>query len=271
MRANSQHSRQKAAYLSEHTLSGFLKTRRKFSAALRCLLYSAHRRVAPLGNAGPFVSFSFDDFPRTAYTVGGSILRSFGVRGTYYVAMGLMNTSNALGDQFHMEDLCLAAKDGHELASHTFGHTSSHGIPLSRFLEDVRKGRRAITETGSFPATANFAYPRGEVTLSAKQAVGREMLSCRGIYGGFNGPLVDLNLLRANSLYGDIDRLNTVERLLRENQSRKSWLIFYTHDVRFNPSPYGCTPEFLESVVHLAVKGGAKVLPVAEVLTYGST
>src|SRR5271169_4689030 len=94
-------------------------------AARRRLLCFLHRRVGLLGSPGPFVSFAFDDFPRTAYTVGGSTLKKFGVRGTYYVAMGLMNTSNELGEQFRLEDLHAAAADGHELASHTFSHKSS--------------------------------------------------------------------------------------------------------------------------------------------------
>ncbi len=232
----------------------------------RRLLCSLHRRVGLLGKSGPFVSFAFDDFPRTAYTVGGSILKSFGVRGTYYVAMGLMNTSNGLGDQLHLEDLDAAGADGHELASHTFSHSSSREVPLSVFQQDVQKGHGAIWEIANLAPSRNFAYPFGEVTFAAKQALGRKMLSCRGTYGGLNGPVVDLNLLRANSLYGDTDGLGRVQRLILENEERKTWLIFYTHDVRPSPSPYGCTPKFFESAVRLAVDRGAKVVPVAEVL-----
>jgi peptidoglycan/xylan/chitin deacetylase (PgdA/CDA1 family) len=231
----------------------------------RKLLCSRHRRLAALGHSGPFVSFTFDDFPRTAYTAGGAILRSLGVRGTYYVAMGLMNKSNDLGEQFRLEDLHAASADGHELATHTFSHHSSRGVSLGAFQEDVRKGRSAVQEMASLVPSDNFAYPYGEVTLAAKQTVGKEMMSCRGIYGGWNGPLIDLNLLKANSLYGHLDQLKIVEQLILENEKEKGWLIFYTHDVRPNPSVYGCTPELLESAV-IAGTSSAKILPVAEVL-----
>jgi peptidoglycan/xylan/chitin deacetylase (PgdA/CDA1 family) len=231
----------------------------------RTLLSSRHRRTAALGDSGPFVSFTFDDFPRTAYTAGGTILKNLGVRGTYYVAMGLMNTSNDLGEQFRLDDLYAAADDGHELATHTFNHHSSRRVSLNAFKEDVRKGCDAVREIAGLAPSGNFAYPYGEATLAAKQAVGREMISCRGTSGGRNGPLVDLNLLRANPLYGHLDRLKTAERLILENEKAKGWLIFYTHDVRPNPSVYGCTPELLESVA-IAGKRGAKLLPVAEVL-----
>lgn len=200
----------------------------------RGVLCSFRTRLVALGSAGPIVSFTFDDFPRTAYTAGGAILKSHGVRGTYYVAMGRMNTSNGLGDQFLLSDLQAAAADGHELASHTFHHISSRRVPLKSFLEDVRKGKNAVLEFSS-ASSANFAYPYGDVTLAAKQATGKEVVSCRGTCGGFNGSVIDLNLLRANRLYGDLSSLHAVRKLICENQRRKSWLIFYTHDIRPGP------------------------------------
>lgn len=219
-----------------------------------------------LGTSGPVVSFSFDDFPRSAYTVGGCILEGLGVRGTYYVAMGLINTTNRLGEQFRLEDLVSAAEKGHELASHTFSHLSSRQTSLANFQAEVRKGCDVLKQVANIRSTSNFAYPYGDITFAAKQAIGRQMMSCRGTCGGVNGPLLDLNLLRANSLYGDHNRLDAVRRLIARNEERKGWLIFYTHDVQPRPSIYGCTPKFLESAVRLAVSGSAKVLPVAEVI-----
>ena len=59
------------------------------------ILSRLHRRTIPLGDRGPIVSFTFDDFPRTAATAGAAILESFGARGTFYTAAGLMNTTSA--------------------------------------------------------------------------------------------------------------------------------------------------------------------------------
>jgi peptidoglycan/xylan/chitin deacetylase (PgdA/CDA1 family) len=243
-----------------------MSLRTVMGAARRRVLCSLHRRDAACVTPGPVVSFAFDDFPRTAYTVGGAILVSFGVRGTYYVAMGLMNGSNLLGDQFRADDLFAALADGHELANHTFSHISSRRVPLHPFLEDVRKGQSALAAITGNPISGHFAYPFGEVSFEAKKALGREMASCRGTHGGFNGPVLDLNLLRANPLYGDLDRLDTVRELLTVNEECGGWLIFYTHDVRPDPSPYGCTPQLLVETVRLAVQRSHKVLPVAQVL-----
>jgi peptidoglycan/xylan/chitin deacetylase (PgdA/CDA1 family) len=182
--------------------------------------------------------------------------------------MGLMNTSNELGEGFRLDDLYAVVADGHELASHTFCHNSSRKVSLGAFMEDVRKGQSAIREIAGLTPNSNFAYPYGEVTLAAKRALGKEMKSCRGTQGGVNGPFIDLNLLRANGLYGSsVDQLRRVEQLILHNENQGGWLIFYTHDVRSNPSSYGCTPELLESTVRVAVQRGASILPVAEVLT----
>jgi peptidoglycan/xylan/chitin deacetylase (PgdA/CDA1 family) len=230
------------------------------------LLCSIHSRRISLGNQGPIVSFCFDDFPRTAYTVGGALLKSFGACGTYYAAFGLMNTSNDLGDQLRHEDIDSLLADGHELGSHTFSHISCRSVSLKSFKNDVLMGRNAIRDrTGCDPV--NFAYPYGHVTVSSKKAIGAQMGSCRGIYGGINELTADLNLLLANSLYGDVDQFYRAKSLLSENVRRKGWLIFYTHDVRRNPSPFGCTPALLDQTISLAEKGGCRILPVKEATT----
>jgi peptidoglycan/xylan/chitin deacetylase (PgdA/CDA1 family) len=219
-----------------------------------------------LGNRGPIVSFCFDDFPRTALTTGGRILRSLGVAGSYYVAAGLMNKVNDLGKQFHREDLEGVLADGHELASHTFSHISCRSVAPSTFLADVQKGRQAIEQLTGRPDSGNFAFPFGDFTLNAKRLVGADAASCRSTWKGFNGPDVDLNLLRANSLYGGRDECALVRKLILDNERKKSWLIFYSHDVQDTPSRFGCTPALLEFAVSCALQTSTRILTVAEVV-----
>lgn len=238
--------------------------RSRFGDLRQQLLCAVHSRPVPLGNEGPVVSFAFDDFPRTAYTTGGAILKSFRAYGTYYAALGLMNTTNDLGDQLRQEDIDSVLSDGHELGCHTFSHISCRSVPLRSFEKDVRKGQDVIREMTGCNA-ANFAYPYGHVTVNAKKTIGKHMSSCRGIYGGINGPMADLNLLRANSLYGDVDRFPEVESLLSENVKRGGWLIFYTHDVRPNPSPFGCTPALLDRTASMAQEKGCRIATIGEV------
>ena len=223
-----------------------------------------YRRTAGLRNHGPIVSFTFDDFPRTAYSEGGSILERFGARGTYYAAFGLMNTSNELGEQFRTQDIDSLLEKGHELASHTFNHISARAVSCAAFCEDVKNGGKAIEEASGV-ASANFAYPFGHFTLQTKRALA-SLTSARSIVSGFNGPEIDLNLLRANSLYGNLDAAGRVEELVAENAKRNTWLIFYTHDVRPDPSAFGCTPGLLEMAVSCAARSGSRIRTVQQAL-----
>jgi peptidoglycan/xylan/chitin deacetylase (PgdA/CDA1 family) len=240
--------------------------RSQLGKAREFVLTSLHRRPVAKTIAGPVVSFCFDDFPRTAFRTGGSILAALGARGTYYAALGLMNSQNDLGEQFTAEDLDSLLAGGHELASHTFYHSSCRKLPLTAFERDVEKGKFAISEMTGF-TPSNFAYPYGHVTTSAKKRIGMRMRSCRGIYSGANGPTADLNLLRANSLYGDVDQLPRVESLLNKNANTQNWVIFYTHDVRSNPSPFGCTPQLLERAISAALAFGFRISTVDQALT----
>ena len=248
-----------------------MNARMQLGRLRRQLLSSLYTRRSRLSHEGPIVSFTFDDFPRSALTEGGRILKSHGARGTYYAAVGLMNTVNHLGEQFRREDLDTLLSDGHELASHTFSHVSCRSVSCSKFQKDVREGRRAIEELTGRADWGNFAFPFGEITLKAKKAIGADMASCRSIWQGLNGPEVDLNLLRAKSLYGDLNKAAELRELVLENGRQKTWLIFYSHDIREVPSPFGCTPELLEFVVSCARDSGARIMTVAEVVAGLST
>lgn len=239
----------------------------QLSAFRRRVLMAMSSRRVPISGCGPVVSFTFDDFPRTALTVGGHILKDHGSCGTYYTAIGLMDKVNHLGEQFTRKDLESLVRDGHELASHTFDHVSCRSVSSASFRENVEKGRRALSDLTGCLDFGNFAFPFGDVTLQAKRTVGKDVASSRSIWGGLNETEVDLNLLRANSLYGSDEKAHQVGELIKENARRESWLIFYSHDVCATPSRYGCTPGLLEFAVSNALRSGARVSTVAEVVS----
>jgi peptidoglycan/xylan/chitin deacetylase (PgdA/CDA1 family) len=241
-----------------------MSLRSLLSAANRKLLSSVYQRTVSLRDRGPIVSFGFDDFPRSAYLVAGRILEDHGGRGTYYTAAGLMNTSNGLGDLCNVEDLHSLLQKGHELGTQTYQHSSCRSVPLKDFHADVEKGMREMERlTGCH--TTHFAYPYGHVTLGSKKALGY-LASIRSIFPGINGPEIDLNLLRANRLYGDLRQSQHIEDLIRQNVQQRGWLIFYTHDVRPDPSEYGCTAGLFEFAVSSAAKSGSRILTLGQVL-----
>jgi peptidoglycan/xylan/chitin deacetylase (PgdA/CDA1 family) len=230
------------------------------------VISAVNRRNLQLSGVGPVVSFTFDDFPQSALRVGGDILKSYRACGTFYTAVGLMNQINDLGQQFCVEDLHALLRDGHELGSHTFGHFSCRSSTLREFEADVWKGREAVELITGGERPHHFSYPYGHITSRAKSRIGAYMASCRGIAPGINESPVDLNLLRANSLYSSSFHLDSIDRLLTLNEERRAWIIFYTHDISMDPSAFGCKPFELEDVVKLAIKRGARILPVGQVV-----
>jgi len=232
----------------------------------RGVLLASHRRLVALRDSPPMVSFTFDDFPRSAYLVGGQTLAAHGARGTYYTAPGLMGATNELGEHFCAQDLVDLVAAGHELASHTQHHVSSRTMSADEYRAEVTKGDDALREVVSAGPSGNFSYPYGEVTVAAKKAAGQLCRSCRSTLAGYHGPTADLNLLRANQLYSNSIPFSRVTQLLARYARPGHWLIFYTHDVRDTPSPYGCTPRYFEDSVRCAIDAGARIVTVADAL-----
>jgi peptidoglycan/xylan/chitin deacetylase (PgdA/CDA1 family) len=233
--------------------------------ARRSALARWRQKKLPLDASAPIVTFTFDDFPRSAYETGGAILRSYGARGTYYAAMGLQGKINHQGEHFLPEDFEHLLADGHDLGSHTYSHISSRRSKLGTFCADAERGERALDPWRDASRAGHFAYPYGEITFSAKARIGSSMRSCRSIMPGIMTSSADLNMLPANSIYAcDFDP-QLIERMLSPTQLRRGWVIFYTHDVRENPSAFGCTPRQLEFVLRQAIKVlGARVMTMSE-------
>ncbi len=232
----------------------------------RALHGCLNRRPAKLKADEPLVSFTFDDFPKTAYTVGAAIVEKFGGRATYYAAMSLSGSENHLGIQFDLDDLYALAARGHEIGNHSFSHVSARKCKPSHFLQDVHRCEEAFLNAKIQTWTRHFAYPYGETSIRMKGRLGAAMSSCRGTQPGWNGPMLDLNLLRANPLYGGVERREAVDYLIKENAKRAGWIIFYTHDVSESPSPYGCTPTLLEYVARRAAEHAYRSMPVGQVV-----
>jgi peptidoglycan/xylan/chitin deacetylase (PgdA/CDA1 family) len=215
---------------------------------------------------GGVVSFTFDDFPKSALDTGGMVLEKHGVRGTYYTAIALAETVGNLGRMFDRGDVDAAHRSGHEIACHTFRHLDCGRSRTRALLTDIDDNATAIEGlTGGYVPT-NFAFPFGGISMSAKGALSRRFGSCRGIGAGVNAGTADFADLRANRIRECTDAGDTYRRLVDEARATDGWLIFYTHDVVDAPSPFGCTPDQLDRVVAYAAASCA-VLPVRDVVT----
>jgi peptidoglycan/xylan/chitin deacetylase (PgdA/CDA1 family) len=225
------------------------------------------RRVRPVNVAHPggAVSFSFDDFPKSALATGGAILEKYGLRGTYYAALGLAGSTGNVGPIAELAEMREAHQRGHELACHTYSHLDCSLASAPEILAEIRRNAEAMAGLIDGFAPSNFAYPFGRYLSPAKRLVAPRFESCRGTSGGINLRGADLADLRATQVYAPLFDESAMRRLIDRACKLGGWVIFYTHDVTEAPSRFGCTPRQWESIVTYAAARAA-VLPVCEVL-----
>jgi hypothetical protein len=214
----------------------------------------------------PLISFTFDDFPRSALLGGGAILSGHQLAGTYYTSLGLLGTHGPSGPLFVVNDLMALLAQGHELGCHTYSHCHSWDTDTAAFEASVIQNSSALGELFAGAKFKSFSYPISEPRPLTKRNTARHFLCCRGGGQSFNSGTADLNRLAAYFLEKSRDNMQAVRTVIDENRQARGWLIFATHDIADSPSPYGCNPKFFEDVVEYAVNSGASILPVAAAL-----
>ena len=232
------------------------------SPAQRRLARWFGRRPCPIQMESPVISFTFDDFPRSALLAAGTILRERGFAGTYYASFGLMGRKGPTGEIFAREDLDELVRQQHELACHTFDHCDSWGTASDEFEASILRNQRAVAER--FPGTRlnSLSYPISWPRPETKRRVANYYECARGGGQTFNAGTMDLNYLKAFFIEQSRDNFEAIQQSIDANARAKGWLIFATHDVCESPTGFGCTPAFFERVVEYSAKSGAIVLPV---------
>ena len=268
---------QQATHAQRGAGSYLARARERFAMeAARALV----RRQLTVRTTAPLISFTFDDFPRSAFLEAGSILKRYDALGTYYVSLSLMGKPSPMGPMFEAGDLKELVHVGHELGCHTYGHCHSWNTPPDEYERAILDNQLALTELLPGASFQTFSYPYSGPRLAVKQVAARSFVCCRGgglrvwrhlfrhAAGGqtFNSGATDLNLLCAFFLEQSRENPEAVKRLINQNAQARGWLIFATHDVRDTPSRFGCTPAFFEQVVQWSLESGARILPVVKAL-----
>ena len=213
----------------------------------------------------PIISFTFDDFPRSALTNGAQRLEAQDWRATFYVAAGLMGIENHHGESFTETDLALLQSNGHEIAGHTFSHLDCSQCSAEQINAEIERNNTALTALGVTDTIEHFAWPYGTATAAHKTALGRYFKSMRGVRSGVHHNSVDLNCLKSTPLFSGAEFETALEQVQALNK-RPGWLIFFTHDVRDEPSKWGITPQDFEKIIEAVKVSGADVLPVGKAL-----
>lgn len=214
----------------------------------------------------PIISFTFDDFPRSALHTGGAILEQFGLKGTYYASFGLMGQIAPTGPIFVPEDVRALVAQGHELGCHTFHHCHSWNTRTDVFEGSILDNTNVLETLVPGASFSTFSFPISPPRPRTKRMVAEHFACARGGGQTFNVGKTDRNYLRAYFLEKTRDDPQAIKNLIEQNRVARGWLIFATHDVCHAPTPFGCTPDFFEDIVQCAVRSGARIVPVAEAL-----
>lgn len=214
----------------------------------------------------PLASFSFDDFPRSAWTTGGPILDRFGAKATYYVAGRFHGVREDGLDYFESDDLRAVHAAGHELGCHTFSHRHSPQVDSTELGADLDRNEAFVREAVGPMEFGSFAYPYGDASPRTKLLAGRRFPVSRGIRAGVNGRRLDLGQLCAVPLEQRSWTAEAIERHVETARQTNGWIVFFSHDVSDAPSPYGATPAMLEHALAEVRDAGTEILTVKDAL-----
>lgn len=203
------------------------------------------------------ITFTFDDFPRSAARYGAEILERYDARGAYYACTGYMGGKGPGGDYYTAEDLIGLSRRGHEIAAHSHRHINCAENRPQDALSDIETNLDAFSTVGLSRPPAHFAYPYGETCHNLKTRLAERFDTCRGVLPGINRAGSDLTQLRAVEL-GDSDSAMTrAERAIETAARSPGWLVFFTHDVQPTPTRFGISPAKLDRLVKRAKDSGA--------------
>jgi peptidoglycan/xylan/chitin deacetylase (PgdA/CDA1 family) len=227
-----------------------------------------HMHAAPLRltGTGPMVSFTFDDVPESAGSIGAPMLEDYGGRATFYISGSLVGRWSGHWDGIAPDGIVALHRTGHEIACHTFSHRQASELDAAAMAEDLDQNRRYFAELDPTIRPENFAYPYGMASVSRKSQLKDVFHSARSILPGVNRDIIDLQLLRATPLIEIHIDGTAIERAFDEAARTNGWLIFYGHDVTEKPSPYGCTPQLLRRALKAASRRNMPIVTVADAL-----
>ena len=211
--------------------------------------------------ARPVASVTFDDFPKSAWTVGGPILQRYGACATYYAAGRFLGAHDDGIDYYEEGDLHALTAAGHEVGAHSFGHAMAPRVSSKALAEDAERNA-VLLEPLVGQRLASYAYPYGEVSPRTKAAMGARFATARGIRRGVNAGMIDLAQLRAVPLEHRRWVPREIDAAVAEAAAAPGWLILFTHDVSDTPTPFGCTPAMLEYALERLQAARIETLPV---------
>jgi peptidoglycan/xylan/chitin deacetylase (PgdA/CDA1 family) len=221
-------------------------------------------RSARLAGARPLASITFDDFPKSAWSQGGPILAHHKVRGTFYTAGGFCGRTVDGTVFYDAEDLRAAAAAGHEIACHGYAHQPTPSLSSEALEADAARNAEFLRPFLNGGQAESYAFPYGAVSPRTKRFYASRFTNVRGVHPGLNSGRADLALLNVISMEKRCWDRAAIARAITRARHDRAWMVFYTHDVDDDPSPYGSTPAMLSEVLERLIEARIEILPMRE-------
>jgi peptidoglycan/xylan/chitin deacetylase (PgdA/CDA1 family) len=217
-------------------------------------------------NARPLVTFTFDDAPGSACEAGASLLERYLARATYYISGGGCGAAGGNGRMATAGQVKALCMKGHEIGCHTYSHAAVTSLGGSALIAELERNRAFLQGIHADVTVRNFAYPYGFFSFGSKRYLEGRFDSCRSVRPGLNVGVADLGALKAWQLENaSIDR-PTILKIIAETVRRNAWLIFTSHDVDDDPTPFGVSPGLLEFALNAASEAGCRLVTVETAL-----
>lgn len=221
-------------------------------------------RPARLSGRRPVASITFDDFPKSAWTLGGRVLADYGARGTYYTT-GEFCGRTVCGTEFYdADDLTALAAAGHEIGCHGFGHQPVPTLSPLALADDAERNAEFLKPFLKGGQPRSYAFPFGAASVPGKKFLQGRFCNLRGVHQGLNQGKVDLAQLQAMSIETRNWNSRTIARAITEAQHNNAWIVFYTHDVSERPSLNGATEAMMREVLEGLKAARIPILPMRE-------
>lgn len=233
------------------------------------------RRFAPkmlyVATDRPVISFTFDDVPDSTLHSGAVILEKYGLRGTFYISGSLAGTTETSRQLISETGIRELADRGHEIGCHTFSHPNVATLSGAELQDEIDNNRSFLSRilgmrSGGHGPQLNFAYPYNAVSYCAHRRMARNYRSCRAGENRINRGATSPQMLCGMEIGKSEEQSLKLTRHIDAVKAQPGWLIFFTHDISDNPTPYGCTPATFEKLVQHAVQSGCVILTVNEAL-----
>jgi peptidoglycan/xylan/chitin deacetylase (PgdA/CDA1 family) len=235
--------------------------------ASRFIARQSRSKVLALGDAGPLVSFTFDDVPASACEAGARVLERYGARATFYVAgEGCGMANPGVPPRASIAQLRTVWANGHEIGCHTYSHPTVRHMSLEELGRELDRNRSVLKAIDGDIELRNFAYPYGDLSVRSKRYLEGCFDSCRSGHAGINSGIADLGALHAWPLQQETLGRAKIAQLIAATVQSRGWLIFFGHDVVEQPGTYGISPDLLDFGVRTAQQAGCVVTTIADCL-----